>query len=124
MEQRLEKILDSETILHFEEGMVGHSTFQGATLVRARFIWREEKWWHLLIHPPKFQPVWLRIKPSSLGDWTPELNDPATSGILLDRFSFYHESTARFRGEALVLEDGRSWEGASRLDSLKASLKP
>ncbi len=122
MEQRLEKILDSTSILQFEEGMVGISATQNMMVIRARFIWKEERWWHLLIHPPTYQPVWLRIKPSALGDWTPDLNDPATAGIILNRVSSYHGQPASFDQSFLILGDGRTWKGETRIESIKISV--
>lgn len=71
----------SHQIFPFQPGMRGLSLIRG-TLIGARFIWRDDKWWHLLIDPVTSQPNWIRVKVDSLENWTPDLEDPATSGII------------------------------------------
>jgi hypothetical protein len=121
MEILLEKIMEPTDLIFFQSGMRGTSFSQG-TPVGARFIWRDDRWWHLLIDPQRYQPVWIRVKLSNLENWTPDLADPATSGIILNRISNSFGLVARFKEESLLLEDGRSWSGESRLDSIRLSL--
>lgn len=122
MENYLEKIVDSNSPLFFQEGMRGVSLTQGNP-IKARFVWKDDKWWHVLIDSPRYQPNWIRVKLTNLTNWTPDLWDAATSGIILDRVSNLLGSPARFVQNNLLLEDGRQWSGESRLDSLLLALK-
>lgn len=121
MEMILEKITEKNNLLLFQIGMRGSSIIQG-TLISARFVWKDDKWWHVLIDPIKFQPNWIRVRLTTLDNWTPDLEDPATSGIILARTSSLFGSPARFLGNSLALEDGRQWNGETRRKSLEISL--
>jgi hypothetical protein len=122
MEIILEKTIEPESILFFQEGMRGSSVMQ-ENVFYARFIWKDDKWWHVLNDPLRFQPVWIRVRMASLKNWTPDLLDPATAGIILDRISNLSNTNARFLGNELILEDGRAWSGVSRHKSLELYLK-
>ena len=122
MEILLEKTIDPESIFFFQEGMRGSSVMQGNAFY-ARFIWKDDKWWHVLNDPLRFQPVWIRVRMISLKNWTPDLSVPATAGIILDRISNLSNSNARFLDSHLALEDGRVWSGASRQKSLELYLR-
>jgi hypothetical protein len=122
METILEKITESNNILLFQIGMRGSAVIQGNP-ISARFIWKDDKWWHVLIDPMRYQPNWIRVRISSLEHWVPDLADPATAGIVLARISFKTGSPARFLGESLLLEDGRVWSGETRQNSLELYLK-
>ncbi len=119
----LEKILEQRNTFSFQEGMRGISLIQGLP-IGARFVWRDDKWWHVLVDPTKHQPIWIRVKFSSLNNWDPDLWDPATAGIVLNRVSIHLGSISWFRDNQLVLEDGRIYAGSSRALSIEQSLLP
>jgi hypothetical protein len=122
MEILLDKQINKENILSLQEGMRAQSIMRDSPFY-ARFIWRDDKWWHVLNDPPKSNPVWFKVRIASLQSWTPDLLDPATAGILLARVSTLLDSQARFLGSTLILEDGRVWSKETRLESLQASLE-
>ena len=117
MRDVLEKILESNNLFLFQIGMRATSLIHGNT-VGVRFIFSDDRWWHVLVEPAKVNPNWIRIKLSSLNNWIIDLDDPATAGITLDRVSLLKGSTARFVGSSLLLEDGSRWAGTSRHESL------
>lgn len=117
MRDVLEKILESNNLFLFQIGMRATSLIHGNT-VGVRFIFLDDRWWHVLVEPAKVNPNWIRIKLSSLNNWIIDIDDPATAGIILDRVSLLKGSTARFVGSSLLLEDGSRWAGTSRHESL------
>ena len=117
MRDVLERILESNNLFLFQIGMRATSLIYGNT-VGVRFIFSDDRWWHVLVESAKVNPNWIRIKLSSSNDWLIDLDDPATAGIILDRISLLKGSTARFVGSSLFLEDGSRWTGASRHESL------
>jgi hypothetical protein len=121
MEILLEKEIDFDKVLFIQEGMRASSIIQNSTFY-ARFIWKNDKCWHILNDPPISDAVWLKVRLEYLFKWSPDLWDPATAGIVLSRVSNLMQSQARFVESSLLLEDGRFWSKPTRLESLKAAL--
>ena len=117
MEIILEKVYSADKILYFEEGMKGYEK-----TIRARFIWKEDKCWNVLVDGQP-QPIWLRVKNSTLDKWSPDLYDPATAGIVLNRISNLVNSGARFSGAEILLEDGRKYSGLTRYESVRMAAR-
>lgn len=119
MNSNLEKIIDAPQIFLFQEGMRGSYLFHK---LEVRFCWRDDRWWHVIAGVNRGSPQWLRIAHTSISSWAPDLEDAATAGIILSRASILLDSAARFVGDSLVTEDGRSWQGKSKTESIRMAL--
>jgi len=120
MNSNLEKIIDAPQIFLFQEGMRGSYL---SRKLEVRFCWKDDKWWHVIAGVSKGSPQWLRIAHHSLSSWAPDLEDSATAGVVLSRASILLGSPSRFLGNSLFTEDGRSWQGKSKTESIMMALE-
>lgn len=119
MNTNLEKIIDAPQIFLFQEGMRGSYLLHK---LEVRFCWKDDKWWHVIVGTNRGSPQWLRIAFHSLSSWSPDLEDAATAGVILSRASIILGSPSRFVSESISTEDGRSWQGKSKTESVMMAL--